>query len=90
MSPSLVSTIMQYLANTRPGGGGASALGSGPVAAAKRITETESGEGLINFAPLGERSPCLGSWCVCTFSVVLPIIPHHRCLFFTFGVCLNL
>ena len=48
LSPSLVSTIMQYLASARPN------TGAG-AAATKRITENENGEGLTNFAPLGTK-----------------------------------
>ncbi len=49
MSPSLVSTIMQYLASARPGASHSTAA----AAVVKRITDNENGEGLTNFAPLG-------------------------------------
>ncbi len=43
VSPSLVSTIMHYLGNTKPNS-----------SSAKKIIESEIAEGLTNFAPLGK------------------------------------
>ncbi len=58
-SPSLVSTIMQYLGNGKA---------SNNAAALKRTgtTDTDNAEGLQNFAPLGKLNTQ-----ICTFSVIV-------------------